>query len=201
MFDKIIFFILVLIISISCQSVKESTVNAQTTVESNANLSQTDDSNLPVKSDSETFAKTFVVNNKFDAAKGTFVYTQHSVELKENSLKGISIYIDGKKKDFLKIETTYPTIRADFSEKNGDHFFILVTASLPTGTCGDVSFVIVKVDEKLNVKISKPSENVCQGELYSTKIENINIDKPKEYYRQIAVGDLTFNLNKFDWVK
>lgn len=55
-----------------------------------------------------------------------------------------------------------------------------------------------RLDENLNAKISKPNENACQGELYPVGIETVS--REKEFYRQISIGDLKFNLETFDWL-
>jgi hypothetical protein len=184
---------------VNSQSSVEANVNTQTVRESNERISQSNKNNLTFEADANTFAKTFIVEGRFDDSKGT-IYTSHLVEFRDNS-KEISIYVDNKKKSFLKFETNHPEVRTDFLESNGERLFVLVVGASGFGTCGDSIFAIVKIDEKLEVKLSKTNEANCQGEFYNVKIENINSDKPKEYYRQISIGDLRFNLETFNWQK
>ena len=100
----------------------------------------------------------------------------------------------------MKFDVSNPKVRADFLETNGDHLFVIVIRSLATGTCGDAVFAIVKIDNKLNVTLSNLNKPDCQGEMYPVKIENIKIDKPKEYFRQISIGNFKFNLESFEWI-
>jgi hypothetical protein len=204
MFTKFLFFIFALTVFISCRTAGETVVNSQIRVETNQTKAETNVPQPVIKDKTSSalekaFAKTFIVESKFDDAKGTIVYKDHLVEFKDDDLKGINIYVDGDKKASLKFETANPKVRTDFLDSNGERYFVLVIGAPGAGTCGDAIFAIVHIDEKLNVKISNPNEPDCQGELYSMKIENNS--EEKDFSRQISIGELKFNLKTFKWSK
>lgn len=190
---------------ISCQSGKRLNTNDQPVAvknnfqlseETDVNTSQFADKPLP-DGDAQTFAKTFFIKSRYDDSTNTIVHHPYLIEFKDDNSKGIGIYIDGKRKAFSKFENNTPELRADFLETNGDRYFVLVIAGAGTGTCGDGAFAVAKLDGDLKVRISRPNEPDCQGELYPIKIENI--DKLNKYYRRISVGDLKFNVDSFEW--
>jgi hypothetical protein len=205
MFSRILFFTLLILFSFSCryvgekvvtsQSSIETNVNAQTAGEINGSISEPNANNLLPEADTGTFAKTFVVTGRFDDSKKAVVYTDHLIEFKAK--KGIGVYVDKKEKSLLKFETNNPKIRADFLESNGERLFVLVVGSAGFGSCGDSIFAVAKVNEKLDVKLSKTNAPDCQGEFYPVKIENA--DEKENFYRRISVGDLKFNVKSFEW--
>jgi hypothetical protein len=196
---KVLFLISALVFFVSCRNAGETVVDGQTRVETNINTLRRDAESSRPKTKNKTFAKAFVTSEELGSDSREIVYTEHLIEFIDENSKGISIYVDNKKKTFLKIETNHPKIRTDFLESNGERFFVLVAGSAGFGSCADAIFAIVKLNEKLDVNISKPNEPDCQGESYDVKIENVS--NKNDFYRQITVGSLKFNLKSFDWYK
>jgi len=209
MISKIFFLVPLIVFSFSCRYVGETAVSSQSSVETNANaqtageikgnVSKPNENNLLIETDTNTFAKTFVVTGRFDESKKTTVYANHLIEFRDNDLRGISVYVDKIQKASLKIETNRPEVRTDFLESNGERLFVLVVGSSGFGSCGDSIFAIAQVNERLEVKLSKTNEPSCQGEFYPVKIENA--DKKEDFSRRIFIGDLKFDVKSFDWQK
>ena len=209
MVNKIFFLIPLIVFSFSCRYVGEKVVNSQSSVETNANartageikgnVSKPNENNLPIETDTNIFAKTFVVTGRFDESKKNTIYDNHLIEFKDNDLRGVSVYVDKIEKASLKIETNRPELRTDFLESNGERLFVLVVGSSGFGSCGDSIFAIAQVDEKLEVRLSKTNEPACQGEFYPVKIESA--DKKDDFSRRIFIGDLKFDVKSFDWQK
>ncbi len=195
MFIKGLSFIFIIIHIVSCHSVGETIVSGQDNLKSNGSISRPITDNSPLKISIDTFAKAFVRISKFDNSKNTVVYAEHLIEFKSDDSK-ISIFIDSQQRDSVDVNTNSPEVIADFRESDDARYFVLVIAA-SAGTCGDGVFAVVKITADLNVEISKP-DTKCQGESYPIKIENI--DKSNKFYRQISIGDLKFNLDKFDWI-
>jgi hypothetical protein len=201
---RIFVFILIPLFFVSCSSVEENTVTAQTVntnvrqSQSNNNSTQPEVKESQTKVPSNTFAKTFVVNSKFSDESNQTVYTENLVEFKDES-DGVGIYVNSKKEAFQKSDGKYFKVRADFSETDGRQRYFVLVLSSAMGTCADAVFAVAKIDGNLKVKISKLNEPECQGELYPVKLETV--DEGKEFYRRISVGKLKFNLESFDWIK
>lgn len=197
MLRKISLSIFIFLIFVACRFDENVTIHSQT----NINTSQSNADTAANKTDTETFAKTFFVIGRFDDSLGKIAYQDHLIEFKDDVSTGLGIYVDSRRKSFLKIATSSPRLRADFLDAGGERYFVVAVGSRLTGTCGDESFVVFEIDDNLNVKMSEPNDSDCQGELYPVKIENVNLGKSKGSHRQISIGRLKFNLQSFDWSK
>jgi len=201
---RILIFISLSVFLVSCHSSVENAATAQTAnapirePQTNVKISESNVKKSESKNSGRLFFKTSIVNNAYQDDSGETADAGHAIEFRDDS-DGISVYIDDKKKVDLKLEGGRTKVSADFRESGGVRYFILIVSSAASGTCGDAGFAIVKIDENLNVKISEPNENACQGEFYRIGIETVSREKTS--YRQISIGDLKFNLETFDWLK
>lgn len=118
-------------------------------------------------------------------------------KIDENGKESFIVYLDEVNKAALS-DVANPQILADFYDGLNGRVFVIAVKSPASGNCGNSSFGIVKINEKTGeVKISKPSDVKCEGEIQDIGIETQRAKQT--IYRNIKINNLRFNLEKFEW--